>query len=312
MKKKKKYFIIGIILVLVVSAIICTVYFYSMDKSRLNVTEKRYLAENSAVVQNIDILNNIPIFGSNGTGVFYDFLEDFYQEYGIKTNPVLVEKNDTTNNVYFNISNTYNDEDFVFYEGHYVLISKTIENFSKVDHLENKKIGVLSENLSYITSFLENQNLTIQTYNTNEELMTAFEEQKDINYMIIPLEENIESILKNNYYISYHFSDIPFYYKVTISKNKTFGKILGKYFLKWNKQEFQDSYKQHLFKLFTDSLGISLTEIDAMQSISYDYGFVSNSPYEILTGGNYGGIIAQYLKEFVDFTDTEVKFTKYK
>ena len=49
-----------------------------------------------------------------------------------------------------------------------------------------------------------------------------------------------------------------------------------------------------------------------MQSISYNYGFIGTPPYEILSGGNYGGIIAQYLKEFIDFSDTEIKFTKYK
>jgi diguanylate cyclase (GGDEF)-like protein len=49
-----------------------------------------------------------------------------------------------------------------------------------------------------------------------------------------------------------------------------------------------------------------------MRSITYNYGFVDNGPYEILSGGNYGGIIAQYLKEFNDFSDTELKFTKYK
>lgn len=312
MKSKKKFFIIGGILVVALIAIIVAMYFYFTDKSRLNAAERRFLADNSTTVQNINILNDVSIFSNNGSGVFYDFLEDFSREFGIKTNSVIFERGETTSNIAFTFGNTISDDDFVFYEGHYALVSKKQESFSDSSHLTNQKIGILNDNLSYVSSFLSNSSLTIKTYNTEEELLKAFEEQTDINYMIVPLGLNIETILKNDYYISYHFSDIPYYYKVDMSKNKTLGSILKKYFIKWEEKKLADSYKEHLFKLFTDSLNISLTEIDAMQSITYNYGFISNSPYEILTGGNYGGIIAQYLKEFIDFSDTEIKFTKYK
>ncbi len=311
MKGKKKFLIIGSILIVLLVALSLFLYFYFTDESKLNVTEKRFLADNSTTVQNINILNNVNIFGNNGTGVFYDFLEDFYKEYNLKMNPVIYNTGETPTSIAFTVGNTISDDEFAFYEGHYVLIGKKEENFSDASHLSNQKIGILSENLSYVSSYLDNQNLTIKTYNNEEELNTAFKEQTDIEYMIVPLYD-IENILKNNYTIAYHFSDIPFYYKVNMKQNETLGSILKKYYMKWEENKFQESYKNHLFKLFTESLGISLTEIDAMQSISYNYGFVSNSPYEILSGGNYGGIIAQYLKEFIDFSNTEIKFTKYK
>ncbi len=312
MKSKKKYFIIGILVLILIGISIWLVRFYFMDQSKLNATEKRYLADNSSIVENIDILNNVSIFGSDGEGVFYDFLDDLYKEYSIKTNPVIVEKGETTNNISFTISNTIGDNDFIFYKGHYVLVGKNNKTFSSLEYLANQKIGVLADNLSHVSNFLENQSFTIQTFNTEDELLQNFQEQQDIEYIMVPLESNLSTILKNDYTIAYHFSDIPYYYKVNIGKNKTLGSILKKYFIKWQEKNFALSFKEHLFKLFIDSLNISLTEIDAMQSISYNYGFISNSPYEILTGGNYGGVIAQYLKEFTDFTDTEIKFTKYK
>ena len=310
MKSKKKYFIIGILVLILIG--IWLVRFYFMDQSKLNATEKRYLADNSSIVENIYILNNVSIFGSDGEGVFYDFLDDLYKEYSIKTNPVIVEKGETNNNISFTISNTIGDNDFIFYKGHYVLVGKNNKTFSSLEYLANQKIGVLADNLSHVSNFLENQSFTIQTFNTEDELLQNFQEQQDIEYIMVPLESNLSTILKNDYTIAYHFSDIPYYYKVNIGKNKTLGSILKKYFIKWQEKNFALSFKEHLFKLFIDSLNISLTEIDAMQSISYNYGFISNSPYEILTGGNYGGVIAQYLKEFTDFTDTEIKFTKYK
>lgn len=312
MKNKRKIFIISSISTVVIIAFVLLAYFYFTDTTKLNSSEKKFLADNSSTVQNFNILNNVSIFGDNGSGVFYDFLEDFHKDYNIKINSVTYNLGESPANIAFTIGNTYNDNEFVFYEGHYVLISKSKETFSDSTHLTNQKIGILNDNLSYVSDFLDNASLTIKTYNTNEELEKAFEEQTEINYMIIPLCLNMETILKNDYTVAYHFSDIPYYYKVDMDKNKTLGSILQKYFLKWKENKLQDSYKEHLFKLFTTSLSISLTEIDAMQSISYNYGFISNPPYEILSGGNYGGIIAQYLKEFIDFSDTEIKFTKYK
>lgn len=312
MKSKKKFFIIGSIVAILLIALVVVLYFYFTDRSRLNATEKRFLADNTTTIQNIDVLNNVSIFGNNGSGVFYDFLEDFYKEYNLKTNPVTYNFGETPSNIAFTIGNTIGEDEFVFYEGHYVLVSKKSETISTTSHLANKKIGIVNSNLSYVSSFLDSDSLTIQTYNTEEDLYAAFKEQTDIQYMIVPLCLNMQNLLKNDYTIAYHFSDIPYYYKVNMSQNKTLGSILEKYFMKWEDNKFQDSYKNHLFKLFTESLGISITEIDAMQSISYNYGFISNPPYEILSGGNYGGVIAQYLKEFIDFSDTEIKFTKYK
>lgn len=315
MKSKKKYFIIGSILFVILVAILVFMYFYFTDKSRLNSEEKRYVANNSSKVQNLNVLNDASIFGDNGNGVFYDFLDDFYKEQGIKINPVTYNKGEATSNIAFTISNSYkedSEDEFLFYKDHYVLVSKKEENFSDISHLKNLKIGILNENLSHIGNYIDNSSLTIQTYQTEEELLQAFATGTDIEYMVTPLTYHMDVLLKNNYYVAHHFSDIPCFYKVDISKDKVLGSILRKFYEKWANNKFSKSYNTHEFKLFTDSLNISQTEVDAMQSITYQYGFITNSPYEILSGGNYGGIIAQYLKEFIDFSNTEISFTRYK
>ena len=48
-----------------------------------------------------------------------------------------------------------------------------------------------------------------------------------------------------------------------------------------------------------------------MRSISYKYGYVNNSPYEVISGGNYGGIVAVYLQRFMTFSGTDFTFKKY-
>ena len=67
---------------------------------------------------------------------------------------------------------------------------------------------------------------------------------------------------------------------------------------KFIKNELDKSYNKNNYKLFIDKLGISDVEEDTLTNKVYKYGFVENLPYEILKGGEYGGITAQYLQLF--------------
>ena len=42
-------------------------------------------------------------------------------------------------------------------------------------------------------------------------------------------------------------------------------------------------------------MGITESDVDKLLSVDYKYGFINNSPYEVIMSGNYGGIIAEYL-----------------
>ena len=59
-------------------------------------------------------------------------------------------------------------------------------------------------------------------------------------------------------------------------------------------------------------MNITDTEVDSMQSVTYNYGFVNASPYEVIMGGKYGGIVAVYLSKFSNFAGVEFNFAKYK
>lgn len=313
MKKKKTIIVIFLIVLLCLIVVGIGLFNYLKDPNKLNSTEKRYLADNSATVQNINILNNVNIFGNAGEGLFYDFVDDFSNEYGLQTNTVAYNLGESTNAISFGADNVVNQNEKVFYIDHYVLLGKEYDYMSSIKNISSKKIGVLANNLSYVTEYLgSHDNLTISSYQNDEELFKAFDSQEEIQFIIVPLNLYLDKILSNNYYINYHFSDMHYYYKFNIGEGNVLGSILSKYYNVWSEDNLNEYYNDHLFNLFVNSLNISLTEVDAMKGITYNYGFINNSPYEILTGGNYGGIIAQYLKEFTDFSDTELKFTKYK
>ena len=67
-----------------------------------------------------------------------------------------------------------------------------------------------------------------------------------------------------------------------------------------------------LFNLFVTDLKLTGTDVADLQNQDYNYGFVNNSPYEVITGGNYGGIVAVYLQKFSNFSGVDFNFQKYK
>ena len=125
-------------------------------------------------------------------------------------------------------------------------------------------------------------------------------------YMLVPLMEYLDTILSKDYKVVYHFSDIKEYYVLSLSDDKL-SSVLKKYYNKWN-NEFDNVYNDNLFKTFTSAMNITDTEVDSMQSITYNYGFVNASPYEVILGGKYGGIVAVYLSNFSKFADIEFNF----
>lgn len=308
--KKKKKIILGLICILIFIISFGFSYFYFTNPNRLTSQEKRFIADNSSNVLNLHVLNNVSVFGDTGSGVFYDFINDFGKKYGLKINNVAFNLGEQASDLSLTSGNLIGDNEFVFYKSHYVLISQKNEFFASLNGLNNKNIGILNDNLAYVQSYLGDE-VSFKSYPTREELLKDFKEQNAIQYMVVPLHIYLEAILSNDYYVVHHFEDIPYYFKISMGTDTLLGQVMKKYYVQWE-SHLEDYYLEHLFNLFVKSLNLSLTDIDTMRSVRYHYGFVENKPYEILSGGKYGGIIAQNLKEFMKFSDVDIEFLKYK
>lgn len=310
--KNKKSVIITILVIVVIIVISLITYNVLKDENKLSQSEKKWINDNINTVQNINVLNDINIFGNTGSGVFYEFINDLELEYKLQLNPVTFNYGESTKGVTLGAKTKLNENDEVFYTDHYVLVGKKSLIVTNYNDLQNKKIGVISSDQAYVSSFLTSfNNITITGYKDDKTLLEEFKKGENIEYMIVPLTMYLDDILENNYFIVKHLSDMKFYYTISGSKNK-FLSVLLKYYNKWQSDNLDLYYKREEFKLFTDSLGISDTEIDSIRSVTYNYGFINNSPYEIIMSGNYGGIIAMYLYDFEKFSDLEFNYTKYK
>lgn len=307
--KKRRSLLIIVVSVVAVIALGIFLYFILSDENKLTVAERNWINENINTVQNINVINNANVFGKNGEGVFYDFIDAFESEYGMTTNAITFNAGNNPSGLTLGAKTSINSTDIVFYEDHYVLVGTNNEIIATAEDLSGRTVGILTSDLSYVSKYLSDvTNVSFTQYESTEELFAAL--GNDINFIVVPLLQYLDTILSNDYEILYHFSDIKVYYTMQ-TEDTTLSSVLRKFYARWQ-DNFTESYNTALFDTFTESLNISDTEIDSMQSVSYDYGFVNASPYEVITGGKYGGIVAVILSHFSDFAGVEFNFERYR
>lgn len=313
MKTSKKIVIWTLSLLILALLAIYFIVGILQDETRLNPQENEWVNSNLNKVHNISVLNDTNLFGTDGKGLFYDYLNDFTNEYGLRVNSITYNSNEVANGIRFMVSNTIGESDISFYQDHYVLVAKSNDLLVDMNELKSKKVGILGDSLNYL-----NERLgvipTFVTYSNREELLKALEANSEIQAILVPRIEYMDQILAKDYYIVSHFSNILRYYNLVLDdeENAILSSILRKFYTKWQDNQFAEKFHRQEFQMFVRNLKISQTEIDRLQSIVYNYGFINNGPYEVLTGGNFGGIIASYLKEFSDFSNVEFNFKRFK
>ncbi len=79
MKNKKKIIllIIGIAIIVFIGLYVILNY---TEPNILNSQDKKWIAENGGKVIDIDVINDIPVYSNNGSGVIFDFLNYMKEE----------------------------------------------------------------------------------------------------------------------------------------------------------------------------------------------------------------------------------------
>ena len=307
MKKRKNILIVIIVAIILVIASIL-LYRLLDDENKLTVAERNWINDNIGTIQNINVVNNQNVFGKDGEGLFYDFIDDFEKEYKLDLNPITFNYPAGVQGLALTTAQSVSDNDIVIYEDHYVLVSQNEEVISKESDLSGKEINILANDLSYVSKYIKSNNLKFKQFDNIDDLNAALDD-KDA-YALVPLMSYLDNILENNLNVIYHFCDAKIYYSLTVD-DSMLGSVLKKYYSKWQENK-KEKYNEELFKVFKKGMGLSDTEVDAMQSVTYNYGFVNASPYEVIIGGKYGGIVSVYLQNFSDFAGVEFNFEKYK
>lgn len=308
-KKVRLIFIlfVGIIIVAVASLVVVNIL---NDENKLTVEENKWINNNLSTVLNVNVINDLDIFGKSGAGVFYDFLNDLGKEYNLKINPVTYTSKDENITSGFIATNTKNDKFVEFYADNYVLLKKDYVYYNNIEAIKDIKIGVLKSDADYIKGYFnEDKNIEFKSFDTYDALKESF--NKDLDYIMVPKYELTSDILEKNYSVVYEFSDIKKYYGYYMLDDN-FSSVIKKYYNKWQNKKYKNAFNTNLKNTLVKSIKLSEVEQKELTSRIYNYGFVNNNPYEIILGGNYGGIVSVYLKNFSEMAGVDFKYIKYR
>ena len=314
-KRNNKVIVLIVVAVLFAVSLLIFILNYSKDNSSFSILEKKWINDNTSNVLDISVYNDVPVYGKSGKGVIFDLLDDFTTTYGINFNKISysVDSSSNLNKNAFRVLNnneSLTNKDILLYEDNYVLVSTEEEVINNINDIDNHTVAVLKKDLNTVSNDLsEVKKISyLQKENVNE-LEEALK-NKETNYVIVPYNMYMDFILKNDLHILYHFSDISKKYVLTI-ENKTFLDIMKKYYLGYQKNKQQTSYKTNfLSEFFYDK---EITEADRMSynSSSYNVGYITYMPFTGKEEKDLVGTLSNYLSGFEDLFDVDLKVKYY-
>ena len=319
---KKKLLIILPLLVVVIVFVGVFFYYNREDaKTSLTVNEKKWTLENSTTMIDINVINDYPLYGLNGEGVFFNFLDDFEKNVGLEFNKIAYSKNDDLekNKAYsFRILNNEDElsnNDLLIATDGYIAIGKEYRRINRVSDMSNITFGVFNSDVAEISYYLKTgTNLAFKSYDTIDELFQALDND-EVGMIIIPNIMYLDKTIENNsYYINYYFTEMSKKIVLTLSSDKSNARlntIIRKYFEKWKTDNYVDEYNDVYFNYYITENNVSSKDSSDLVKKNYVYGYVENYPYEVDVDGDVSGIAGEYLKRMSRLTDISFSYKKY-
>lgn len=320
---KKSTIITWLIIILAIAGISFGAYQYYFkedSKSTLTVVEKQWIENNKNNIIDFGITNDIEVFTSEGKGLIFDFLTDLEEDTKLEFNKIPVNKDAKEENDYrFEVVEKAKKDDILVYQDHYVLLQTEEQEYNSLNDITNLKIGVLKQDLEKVNHYMVDRNkLAFQTYNTIEELMDAIhkkgkEGQLEVDAIIIPKMYYLKEITANkDLKIVYNMNDITLDYIISLGDTNRLNTILKKYFKKWSKEEYRNSFNDNFSSTYFKLYEVAEQTVSDFRSKTYTYGFVNNRPYHVMIEDSVYGYTPKQLDSFAKMADIEIKYQPYK
>ncbi|MDD2505564.1 MAG: GGDEF domain-containing protein, partial [Bacilli bacterium] len=322
--KNKKFLIIGIVSLVIL--LLGGYFIFTMEdkNTTLNLMEKQWIENNKNTVMDIGVINNIPIFNYDGTGVFFDFLENLEKTTGLALNKVPFQYNDKIELDYaFNIVDKASENDVLIYRDNYVIVTNEKQKYIDLDEIKGLVIGVLSSDLEKANTYLKGGiGNVFKGYGDVETMFqdivkpeVVTDESKTINpinAIIIPKTLYLDKILTNeNLNIAYHVTEMNNDYVITLGDKDKLNSILTKYYDKWSIDNYEDSYNDYLTDTYFDLKKQNEKDIVNFRSKPYVYGFVDNAPYDTVINKKLLGYNSAFLKQFTKLSNIEIIYDSF-
>lgn len=306
MKKNKKYFLIGGLVLVLIVLILCLLMYLNSRKNGYSFSEKSFINSNLNNVIDVSVEGSLPIFSNSGVGVFYDFVNFMERDTKLTFN-VQVNGSGTYK---FTNKNELGGNDLLFYTDHFVVVSTLSDEIVDLNTLSGKNVAVMDTDKDYVSKYMSEYNVNIVSFSHFNDLTDQMSDS--VLYAILPMQKYINSIVYNKYNIVYHIDGIHSHYVLSMNDaSSTMSKIFTKAFNMW-KSEILPSINSHFLELYYDAYNLTEVEKERVTSDDLIVGYVDNMPFEGKLNRNFSGITSMYLDIFSDMTGATYKYIEYK
>ncbi len=306
MKKNKKYFLIGGLVLVLIVLILCLLMYLNSRKNGYSFSEKSFINSNLNNVIDVSVEGSLPIFSNSGVGVFYDFVNFMERDTKLTFN-VQVNGSGTYK---FTNKNELGSNDLLFYTDHFVVVSTLSDEIVDLNTLSGKNVAVMDTDKDYVSKYMSEYNVNIVSFSHFNDLTDQMSDS--VLYAILPMQKYINSIVYNKYNIVYHIDGLHSHYVLSMNDaSSTMSKIFTKAFNMW-KSEILPSINSHFLELYYDAYNLTEVEKERVTSDDLIVGYVDNMPFEGKLNRNFSGITSTYLGIFSDMTGATYKYIEYK
>lgn len=306
--KKKIYVVIGIIIVVGIISLLLILNLGKDNNYSYTVEEEKWIEKNKNNIIDVYMPSDVTSLTASGEGLFFDFINYFTENTGIKVNPIAYQINEQIDSNYsILLVDNKMKNDIVLLKDEYVIISKETLYYSSIDELVNVKIGVLNDEKDVISNYL-GESLSYSSY-TNKELLLSALNNGEVDGIVGLKTLYLNEILANDYHISYHISDLT---KLYVFRNKgedaLANSIFNKELEKFLEYEYKKAYNSSLYNTYVKILNISEQDLATLDSKSYVYGYVENGIYDNTYHNDLIGKNYYIVKSFATFANLDMKY----
>ena len=314
--KLNKIIILSVIGLIFTISLIIFILNYTKDDSSFSILEKNWISNHKSNVIDISVYNDVPIYGQDGEGLIFSYLEEFTNSYGIEFNKVsyLTSGSSNLKDVSFRILDNnakLSENDIELFKDYYVIVSKKKNIINDISDLKGTSLGVLDKDIKNIRYFLnDGKDIKFVSCEKIDEMVNMLKSD-EFEYMAIPSNQYINIILENDLSISYHMSEVYRPYVLTINNDNTFRSIMNKFTMIYKSNYEENYYKKNFLNSFFKFQKITDAEKTNYNAQTYNYGYTVKMPYENKINKEFVGTISNYLSGFEDLTGIDFKLIEY-
>lgn len=311
--KKIIAIIVSIVVVILGTLGIYTVFFRQDKDTTLTLIEKQWIENNKNHIIDLSIVNNIPVFNYNGTGVLFDFIEELETKTGLEFNKIpYTLTNEPSSEYSFKITDELKENQLQVYEDTFSIVSGEKIKYNDLMSIPEMTLGILEQDVQKVNYYLqENKSIKFLTYKNISELIDAYKDKK-ITAIAVPKTIYLDQIFENNLNINYNIDELKAYLVLELGNNEKLNTIIKKYLNKWYDESYTSSYGNNLTDYYFYKNDVDDDSKVAFKSKQYKYGFVDYAPYDKVIKSALVGTNNNIISEFTKLSNIEVKFYEYK